>query len=128
MGLGLLLVPALAGYFLQIQLKPFRYRTLRKSGQHLVFRSALTGSILVFVAQLIVHSVSMYVPSSVAFINEVFEFEYSAAAILSFFLLSQSGLYVIYSLARITQSCALRKTMKNSWEYSLRRLSVQADL
>ena len=72
MGLGLLLVPALAGYFLQIQLKPFRYRTLSESGHHVVFRSALTGSILVFLAQLIVHSVSMYVPSSVAFINEVY--------------------------------------------------------
>lgn len=65
MGLGLLLVPALAGYLLQVQLNPFRYRTLRESGHHVVFRSALTGSILVFFAQLIVHSLSEYVPGPV---------------------------------------------------------------
>ena len=86
MGLGLLLVPALAGYLLQTQLYFFRYRTLRESGQHVVFRSALTGSILVFWAQMIVHSFSKYIPSPVTYVNEVFGFEYTAAAVLSFFL------------------------------------------
>lgn len=86
MGLGLLLVPALAGYLLQTQLYFFRYRTLRESGQHVVFRSALTGSILVFWAQMIVHSFSKYIPSPVTYVNEVFGFEYTAAAGLSFFL------------------------------------------
>ena len=86
MGLGLLLVPALAGYLLQTQLYFFRYRTLRESGQHVVFRSALTGSILVFWAQLIVHSFSTYIPGPVIYVNEVFGFEYAAAAVLSFFL------------------------------------------
>lgn len=86
MGLGLLLVPALAGYLLQTQLHFFRYRTLRESGQHVVFRSALTGSILVFFSQLIVHCISKYIPRPVDYINEVFGFEYTAAAVLSFFL------------------------------------------
>lgn len=86
MGLGLLLVPALAGYLLQTQLYFSRYRTLRESGQHVVFRSALTGSILVFWAQMIVHSFSKYIPSPVTYVNEVFGFEYTAAAVLSFFL------------------------------------------
>ena len=86
MGLGLLLVPALAGYLLQIQVNFFRYRTLRETGQHVVFRSALTGSILVFFAQLIVHCFSEYIPEPVDYINKVFGFEYTAAAVLSFFL------------------------------------------
>lgn len=86
MGLGVLLVPALAGYLLQTQLNFFRYRTLRESGQHVVFRSALTGSMLVFLAQLIVHSFSPYISTPVTYFNEVFGFEYTAAAVLSFFL------------------------------------------
>lgn len=86
MGLGLLLVPALAGYLLLTQLNSFRYRALRESGQHVVFEFALTGSILVFLAQLIVHSFSQYIPSPVTYVNEVFGFEYTAAAVLSYFL------------------------------------------
>ena len=86
MGLGVLLVPALAGYFLQIRLNIFRYHTLRESGQHVVFRSALTGSILVFFAQLLIYSVGGYAPSPVAYLNNAFGFEYTAAAVLSFFL------------------------------------------
>lgn len=38
----MLLIPALAGYFLQTVLYRFRYRTLRESGQHVVYRSSLT--------------------------------------------------------------------------------------
>lgn len=43
MGLGFLLIPALAGYWVQIRLHSYRYETLRESGHHVVFRSALTG-------------------------------------------------------------------------------------
>ena len=86
MGLGLLLVPALAGYLLQTVLYQFRYRTLRESGQHVVFRSALTGIVLAFFAQLILHIVSNYVPRLESYLCEVFGFEYSAVAVLSFFL------------------------------------------
>lgn len=86
MGLGLLLVPALAGYLLQTVLYRFRYRTLRESGQHVVFRSALTGIVLAFFAQLILHIVSNYVPRLETYLCEVFGFEYSAVAVLSFFL------------------------------------------
>ena len=56
-GLGLLPVPDLAGYFLPVQLKPFRYRMLRESGQHVVLRSALTEGIWEFLAQPIGHPV-----------------------------------------------------------------------
>ena len=86
MGLGLLLVPALAGYLLHTVLYRFRYRTLRESGQHVVFRSALTGIVLAFFAQLILHIVSNYVPRLETYLCEVFGFEYSAVAVLSFFL------------------------------------------
>lgn len=82
----MLLVPALAGYLLQIRMNIFRYRTLRESGQHVVFRSALAGSILVFFSQLLVQSVGRYVPGPVTYLNEAFGFEYTAAAVLSFFI------------------------------------------
>lgn len=85
MGLGLLLVPALAGYILQTQLHPYRYRTLRESGQHVVFRSAVAGSMLLFLAQLSVDIVIKYIPSQVTYVNELFGSEYTAAALLSFF-------------------------------------------
>lgn len=54
MGLGWLLIPALVGYILQTNLHQYRYRTLRDPGQHVVFRSVLTGSILVFFARPII--------------------------------------------------------------------------
>lgn len=87
MGLGLLLVPALAGYILQTRLHRYRYRTLRESGQHVVFRSAVTGGILLLLAQLSVDIIiKRYIPTPVNYINCLFGSDYTAAALLSFFM------------------------------------------
>lgn len=86
MGLGLLLVPALAGYILQTRVHPYRYRTLRESGQHVVFRSAVAGIILLFPAQLLVDLVEEFNSTPVTYINCLFGSDYTAAALLSFLL------------------------------------------
>lgn len=86
MGLGWLLVPAVAGYFLQRVLYQFRFRTLRETGQHVVYRSTLTGIVLVFCAQLILHIASKCVPRLETDLREVFGFEFASVAILSFIL------------------------------------------
>ena len=86
MGLGLLLVPALAGYILQTRLHRYRYRTLRESGQHVVFRSAVAGIILLFPAQLLVDLVEEFNSTPVTYVNCLFGSDYTAAALLSFLL------------------------------------------
>lgn len=86
MGLGLLLVPALAGYLVQIRMNVFRYDTLRESGHHVFFRSALTGGILAILAHALVYLIEPRYPSEMAFLVRVFDFEYSAAAISSLLL------------------------------------------
>jgi len=86
MGLGLLLVPALAGYFLLKQSHWYRYRTLRESGQHVVFQSAVAGIILLFPAQLVVDLVEEFDSTPVTYVNCLFGSDYTAAALLSFLL------------------------------------------
>lgn len=86
MGLGLLLVPALAGYFVQIRMNVFRYDTLRQSGHHVFFRSALTGGILALLAHALVYLLGPRYPTMMALIVRVFDFEYSATAIVSLLL------------------------------------------
>ena len=76
----------LAGYFLLKQSHGYRHRTLRESGQHLVFGSALAASILVFFTQLIVHFVSKYIPKLVPYSNGAFGSDYTATAVLSLLL------------------------------------------
>lgn len=72
MGLGWLLIPALAGYILQTNLHQYRYRTLRDPGQHVVFRSVVTGSILVFFARPIVTFFTYDDLTLVGFLNRSF--------------------------------------------------------
>ena len=86
MGLGWLLVPAVPGYFLQRVLYLFRFHALRETGQHVVYRSTLTGIVLVFLAQLILHFASRCVPSLETYLRELFGFEFAPVAILSFIL------------------------------------------
>ena len=111
MGLGLLLVPALAGYILQTQLHPYRYRTLRESGQHVVFRSALTGSVLLLLAQLSVDIVNRYIPVPVTYVNELFGSEYTAAALLSFFF--ALAVWPVVNRRTTKDSAAIRAAQEN---------------
>ena len=86
MGLGLLLMPALAGYFVQTRMYVFRYDTLRESGHHVFFRSALTGGILVLLSHGLVHILKAYHPAIIELLLQTFDFEYSATAIFSLIL------------------------------------------
>ena len=86
MGLGLLLVPALAGYLVQVRMNVFRYDTLRESGHHVFFRSALTGGILAILAHALVYFLGPHYSSEMALLARVFEFEYSVTAISSLLL------------------------------------------
>lgn len=111
MGLGLLLVPALAGYILQTQLHTYRFRTLRESGQHVVFRSALTGSVLLLLAQLSVDIVNRYIPVPVTYVNELFGSEYTAAALLSFFF--ALAVWPVVNRHTTKDSAAIRAAQEN---------------
>ena len=86
MGLGLLLMPALAGYFVQTKMYVFRYDTLRESGHHVFFRSALTGGVLALLAHALVYILDAHCPALIAVVTQVFDFEYSATAIFSLIL------------------------------------------
>ena len=86
MGLGLLLMPALAGYFVQTRMHVFRYDTLRESSHHVFFRSALTGGILALLAHALVYILDAHCPTVIALVTQVFDFEYSTTAIFSLVL------------------------------------------
>lgn len=54
-GLGTLIFPLLSGYWFLTHLNVTKYRILRDSGYHLLFRSAIAGCILFVVSQVIMH-------------------------------------------------------------------------
>ena len=87
MGLGLLLIPTLGGYWFLANLYLTRYSMLRDSGYHVLFKSAIAGCLLVVVARLIVVSLlNPYLP----YVGEVWKsyvpFDYSGTVALSLLL------------------------------------------
>lgn len=54
MGLGVLFIPTLGGYWFLTHLNYTRYGVLRDSGYHVLFKSAIAGCSLVVVARLII--------------------------------------------------------------------------
>ena len=87
MGLGLLLIPTLGGYWFLANLYLTRYSMLRDSGYHVLFKSAIAGCVLVVVARLIVVSLlNPYLP----YVGEVWKsyvpFDYSGTVALSLLL------------------------------------------
>ncbi len=62
MGLGLLLLPALGGYWALTRANCWKYGALRESGYHLVFRSACLGGLLSAIAYLPLLALSYAVP------------------------------------------------------------------
>lgn len=62
MGLGLLLIPSLGGYWFLRHANFTRFEIQRSSGYHLLFRSALVGIILAFIAHAIASLVNLFVP------------------------------------------------------------------
>lgn len=86
MGLGLLLLPALGGYWLLTHLHYTRYQAVRYSGYHILFRSAIVGAVLLLTAQAIVWAVNHYLPSVSAKWEPLVPVQYLDAAALSFVL------------------------------------------
>lgn len=86
MGLGFLLIPALAGYWVQVSLYQYRYETLRESGHHVVFRAALTGIWLTFFSHIIVLILKKYCSEFILLLQKIFPFEYSDTAVISFLI------------------------------------------
>ena len=77
MGLGLLLIPTLAGYWILTHWIPTRYRVRRYQGYHVVFRSALCGLIPAAIAYILV-AIMRYIETPFYVIWERFvPFDYS---------------------------------------------------
>lgn len=80
MGLGLLLVPALAGYLFLNRFNGTRYSLPRETGYHVVFQSAIAGVVLFFIARLLVVIANTYFPAIAKFWNTVVPLDYSGTA------------------------------------------------
>lgn len=85
--LGLLFIPTLGGYWFLTKLYYTRYSTLRDSGYHVLFKSAIAGLILGIVARSIV--IFLLIPSLPRFV-EIWKShvpsDYSGTVVLSFLL------------------------------------------
>ena len=80
MGLGLLLVPALAGYLFLNWFNATRYSLPRETGYHVVFQSAIAGVVLFFVARLLVVLANTFTPAIAECWNTLVPLDYSGTA------------------------------------------------
>ena len=90
MNIGLLIVPAIAGYWLLDQTYLWRYQLRRESGYRLFFKSAIAGLVLVAIARLLCVTLECAFPDS---LDEAFRyieawkryapFEYSGTMMLT---------------------------------------------
>ena len=86
MGLGLLLVPALAGYLFLSWFNATRYSLPRETGYHVVFRSALAGVFLFFIARLFVVLVNAVAPVIGSSWKPIIPLDYSGTAAITLIL------------------------------------------
>lgn len=86
MGLGLLLVPALAGYLFLNWFNGTRYSLPRETGYHVVFQSAIAGVVLYFIARLFVVFANTYVPAIAECWKTIVPLDYSGTAAGTFVL------------------------------------------
>ena len=86
MGLGLLLVPALAGYLFLNRFNGTRYSLPRETGYHIVFQSAIAGVVLFVVARVLVVLANVVVPTIAAAWNTLVPLDYSGTAAGTFVL------------------------------------------
>lgn len=84
MGLGLLFIPTLGGYWFLTRLYYTRYGVLRDSGYHVLFKSAIAGcSLVVFARLIIVFLLNPYIPQAVEIWKSHVPFDYYGTATLS---------------------------------------------
>ena len=86
MGLGLLLVPALAGYLFLNRFNGTRYSLPRETGYHVVFQSAIAGALLFLVARVLVVVANTYVPDIAERWKTIIPLDYSGTAAATFVL------------------------------------------
>lgn len=86
MGLGLLLIPAIGGYWFLTHWNYTRYRAARDSGYHVLFRSAFAGLVLFVLAYGIVLLLNHLLPQLGAKWDSYIPIPYSAPAALSVLL------------------------------------------
>ena len=86
MGLGLLLVPALAGYLFLNSFNGTRYSLPREAGYHVVFQSAIAGVLLFFLARLVVVPANILAPGIAQCWKMIVPLNYSGTAAATFVL------------------------------------------
>lgn len=86
MGLGLLLVPALAGYLFLRWFNGTRYALPRETGYHVVFQSAIAGVVLFFAARLMVVLADKLAPTIGEWWGAIIPLDYSGTAAGTFVL------------------------------------------
>ena len=80
MGLGLLLVPALAGYLFLNSFNGTRYSLPRETGYHVVFQSAIAGVLLFLLARLVVVLANTLAPAIAESWKIIVPLDYSGTA------------------------------------------------
>ena len=108
MGLGLLLVPALAGYLFLSWFNATRYSLPRETGYHVVFRSAIAGVFLFFVARLFVLLANALTPAIGSSWKAIVPLDYSGTAAITL-ILAAALPHIINRLPRFEQFRAQRE-------------------
>ena len=108
MGLGLLLVPALAGYLFLNWFNGTRYSLPRETGYHVVFQSAIAGVVLFFISRLIVVFANTYIPAVAQHWKTIVPIDYSGTAAGTFVLAAVLPL-IFNSFSRFDQFNAQQK-------------------
>ena len=83
MSLDVLLVPALGGYWLLTHLHYTRFRAVRESGYHVLFRAALFGGILFVVSEILLLLLVQPFPQVQDTLDSIFPDAYYDSAVLS---------------------------------------------
>ena len=86
MALGLLLLPAVGGYWFLIRFNYTRYKTERHSGHHLLFRSAIVGIVFYCVARALTLIAGFVCPSLTLLWDSHFPQPFTSEVILSLVL------------------------------------------
>ena len=84
--LGLLLLPALAGYLFLNRFNATRYSLPRETGYHVVFQSAIAGVLLFFIARLFVLLAHTLTPAIAVIWKTIVPLDYSGTAAVTFLL------------------------------------------
>ena len=86
MGLGQLLIPTLVGYWLLTTCYQTRYKIRREQGYHVVFRSAVVGLVLFFIAHFIAEWTNHLYPQLCVAWKKFMPFGYSPTTMLTIIL------------------------------------------